>query len=307
MTTVKVSSALRSQILALNPDRISDSDIERVLSKAPAPQVINLHGGIYPVHLVMKDFSNFLAAMGYSRNQTRLPGGQYSYSCYRSSNQIAGAVAWYYEQTGMRVLMVGHSQGGMQLMKVLHDLSGTYGQSGTERPFNPVTNRFEDRTTFRDPRSGRMVSIQELKPVYYATAVASGGAARAMPNQWSVAALVRKVPDATKYFTGYSVPGDFLGGGVQGGPDGARAYQATGNTKVQNVVLKWGSEHVTVPRTQHLAKNAASRAWISSWNPSKGDFLPPDYKGPTYNLLYAANVWYEIKKYWCLSLQQAVR
>ena len=108
----KVSSSLRRQILALNPDRISEADIQRVLSKAPAPQMINIHGGVYPVHLVMKDFSNFLAAMGYPKNQTRLPGGKYSFSCHRSSSQIAGVTAWYYEQTGMRVLMVGHSQGG---------------------------------------------------------------------------------------------------------------------------------------------------------------------------------------------------
>lgn len=296
----RVSSSLRRQILALNPDRISEADIQRVLSKAPAPQVIGIHGGIFPVHLMMKDFSNFLAAMGYPKNQTRLPGGLYSYSPYRPSGRIAGAAAWYYEQTGMRVLMVGHSQGGLQLMKVLHDLSGTYGESAAERSFNPVTNKFEDRTTFRDPQTGRMVSLQELKPVYYATAVAAGGATQAMPNQWGVSALARKVPDATKAFTGYSVPGDVLGGGL-------RAYRATGRATVRNVVVKWGSEHLTVPRAHRLAKNATSRAWINSWNPSVGNLPPSNYKGPRNNLLYAANVWYEIKKYWCLSLQEAVR
>ena len=51
-------------------------------------------------------------------------------------------------------------------MKVLHDRSGTYEGFGTTNPYNPIANHFEDRPTIRDPRTGRMVSMTRLNPVY---------------------------------------------------------------------------------------------------------------------------------------------
>ena len=59
---------------------------------------------------------------------------------------------------------------------------------------------------------------------------------------------------------GTPFPEIFSGEGVQGGPDGARAYRATGNAKVKNIVLDWGPDHVGAPRTHQLARNATSRA-----------------------------------------------
>src|SRR5216117_3624182 len=80
-----------------------------------APRIILLHGGIYPVHLLMVSFGRFLTEMGYPQAQIRDPGNRdWSYSPYQESTEIAGLVAWSYERDGMRPMIIGHSQGGMQ-------------------------------------------------------------------------------------------------------------------------------------------------------------------------------------------------
>ena len=43
-------------ILALDPGRITETDVRMTLAAGPTPRIMNLHGGIYPVHLVMESF-----------------------------------------------------------------------------------------------------------------------------------------------------------------------------------------------------------------------------------------------------------
>ena len=72
-TNTRDGLRLAQRILALDPDRISDRDVRETLSKAPAPRIVLLHGGIYPVHLVMASFWRFLTSMGYPEAQIRDP------------------------------------------------------------------------------------------------------------------------------------------------------------------------------------------------------------------------------------------
>ena len=53
----------------------------------------------------------------------------------------------------MRAILVGHSQGGIQVVKILHELAGSFGDK--LRIFNPLTGEFEERTTIVDPLTGR--------------------------------------------------------------------------------------------------------------------------------------------------------
>jgi hypothetical protein len=62
--------------------------------------------------------------MGYpAASLTNPSDGTYTFSCYENSEKIAGVMAWYYEKEGLRPMMLGHSQGGMQVVKVLHRLA----------------------------------------------------------------------------------------------------------------------------------------------------------------------------------------
>ena len=69
--------------------------------------------------------------MGYPAGSLTNPSdGTYSFSCYESSEKIAGVIAWYYEKEGLRPMMVGHSQGGMQVVKVLRNLAASLPRRG---------------------------------------------------------------------------------------------------------------------------------------------------------------------------------
>ncbi len=132
----------------------------------------------------MDSFWRFLVGMGYPDSKIRHPGdGRRSHSPYENSEQIAGAIAWYYENEGMMPMLIGHSQGGIQLVKVLYDLAG---KAGPEiQVWNPKTDAAEDRVTIVDPYSGRRRPVVGLK-IGYASVVGAGGAALLLPNQWSM-------------------------------------------------------------------------------------------------------------------------
>ena len=163
---------VEEKILALNPERVTDRDVREILSRAPAPRIVNIHGGIYPVHLAMISFSNFLIGMGYPGDRIRNPGdGSYSFSCYDSSEKIAGAIAWYYEKEGIPPMVVGHSQGGIQAVKVLHELNGAFNPE--IQLWNPLTKEPEGRTSILDPFTGVQRPVVGVE-VSYASAVGRG-------------------------------------------------------------------------------------------------------------------------------------
>ena len=64
LRSVPMDAALEDRILALDPKKITAADIRDTLSKAPAPRVFTIRGGIYPVYLAMESFGDFLIGMG---------------------------------------------------------------------------------------------------------------------------------------------------------------------------------------------------------------------------------------------------
>ncbi|HYN59741.1 MAG TPA: hypothetical protein VET87_09325 [Rubrivivax sp.] len=292
---------VEARILSLDPTRVSDNDVRRVLALGPTPRIVALHGGIYPVHLLMESFSRFLAGMGYPPHKLRHPGdGRSSHSPYESSTQIAGLIAWYYEHEGMMPMMVGHSQGGIQLVKVLHDLAG---HDGTRIPvWNPKTDAVEERSTILDPYSGAHRPVVGLK-VGYASVVGSGGAALMLPNQWSMVTRLRSIPDSVVDFTGYTLALDLIAWNL---PGVGASYRATGTAHVRNVELPIGYSHVFVVSTSHLARDPVMREWINAYVPGQPADLPANATS-TESSLWAADVWYHIKKHWVLEAQKVVR
>jgi hypothetical protein len=289
------------RILALDPQRVSDSDVRQVLAHGPTPRIVALHGGVYPVHLLMESFSRFLAGMGYPAHKLRHPGdGRLSHSPYENSLQIAGVIAWYYEHEGLMPMLVGHSQGGIQLVKVLHDLAGD-GVTQIE-VWNPLTDAAEPRVSIIDPFTGAERPVLGLK-IGYASVVGSGGAALLLPNQWSMARRLRSIPNTVDDFTGYALAVDLIAWDM---PGAGTRYQAQGGARVRNVELPAEYSHVFVPRTLHLARDPALRAWLNEYAPGNAD--PPPAEGrAAENSLWAADVWFHIKKHWVLEAQKVVR
>ena len=148
LRSIVIGHVLEDQILAIDPEHVTAADV-KTLAAGPTPHIILLHGGVYPVHLAMESFGEFLVGMGYPEAKIRDPAtGEWSYSPYDSSARIAGKVAWYYEHDALRPMLVGHSQGGLHAVKIIKDLAG---QRAERVPvWNPSTQR-RTRTGRRSP------------------------------------------------------------------------------------------------------------------------------------------------------------
>jgi len=299
-----LSRALEDQILALNPEAVTARDIEEVLSHAPAPQVILIHGGLKSVIDEMVSFSEFLRGMGYpGASLTNAGDGTYTFSCYENSEKIAGVIAWYYEQSGLRPMMVGHSQGGMQAVKVLYRLAHA---SPKLNVYNPLTWQPEKRCEITDPLTGQSRPIAGLK-LPYVSAVGAGGLTRVLPNQWEMEFKLRTIPDTVEEFTGFCKEHDLLGGDYLGyGP--ANHFKASGTAVVRNVWLPSAYDHGRIPDTQHLLRSQAMKDWINHYRATPELVVHPrvdvEFAGDSRHIIWAADVWYSLKKHWVLELQR---
>jgi hypothetical protein len=299
---------IEDKILALDAGNVSAEDIRDVLSTAPAPRIINIHGGLAEVIPRMVSFSEFLVGMGYpARSLTNPSDGTYSFSCYESSQKIAGVIAWFYEKEGLRPLMVGHSQGGMQVVKVLYRLAEK--PSSRLYVWNPLTWTKENRWEIIDPLSGEKRPVAGLE-LPYVTAVGAGGLTRILPNQWDMCLKLRKIPDSVEEFTGFCKGKDLLGGDYLGyGP--ANQYVSCGKAVVRNVWLPMSYKHGSIPDTKHLLQSQQIRDWINNYRPSDEWVVRPQldqqFDADSRHILWAADVWYSIKKHWVLELQRLIR
>jgi len=302
LRSLPVDRATEDRILALDPERITPADV-RTLAAGPTPRIVLLHGGIYPVHLAMESFGGFLTGMGYPEAKIRDPAdGSWSHSPYESSAQLAGLLAWYYEREGLRPMMIGHSQGGIQAVKVLRELDGAFGDRVVV--WGPYAGSDEERTTFVDPLTGKERPVVGLT-VPYVSVVAAGGAALILPNQWNMVGHLRSIPNTVEDFTGYSLGLDLWAWSVPGVP-GSTEFEHNGTARVRNVTLPGWYNHVLMPATRDLASDPRARPWIDAYSPGGAEGpVPLESQGES--VLWAADVWHSVKKHWCLEAQRVIR
>jgi hypothetical protein len=299
---VSIDRATEDRILALDPNHVTEADIRGPLAKAPAPYVMLLHGGIYPVHLIMVSFGHFLVGMGYPERSIRDPATRdWSYSPYENGEKLAGIVAWHYEHEGMRPMLIGHSQGGMQAIKILHELAGHFGKSVLV--WNPATQQAEDRTTIVDPLTGKTRPVVGLQ-VCYTSVVGAGGAAFLLPNQWDMLDKLRSIPDTVEDFTGYFIGVDLIAWSFPGNE--ADVFKPNGTAKVRNLELPATYSHVMLPAVQELAKDPETRAKLNAYTPGQPGEAGLEDDRMT-GALYAADVWFSVKKHWVEELQRLIR
>ena len=299
LAVLALDSTTEDRILALDPDALSAADVRDILSLAPAPRIIALQGSVPLV--TMQPFAEFLIAMGYPETQLADPrSGALSYASNGSSAELAGAIAWYYETDGLTPMLIGHSQGGMLAIKVLHELAGSFGSEVDV--WNPLTDTSEHRTWIRDPRSGAIRPVLGLRLPYVA-ALATGKLPRLLLGQWSMLKKVREIPDTVEEFSGYTIEWDPIAGTFPG----SEPYRATGAAKVRNITLGMATSHIGMPLARDLAHDAVTRAWIEAYRPGESLALPAGAEVDTANLLHSADIWFSVKKHWCIELQRSIR
>ena len=300
----KLTRDAENRILALNPNDVTDADVRGPLKDAPAPRMINIHGGIRPVHLITAAFAKFLVGMGYPERAVKHPGnGAYSISCYEDAQLIAGVIPWYYEHEGMRPMIFGQSQGGMQAVKVLQRLAKPPG--GQLEVFSPLTWKPEGRTEITDPLTGKSRPAAGVSVAYVAS-LGAGGVTRALPNQWEMMGKLRAVPNTVDEFTGFYLGLDWLGGDNLGFGK-ANRFRSTGSAKVRNVELPASYSHVFSPQLTHLLKNQEAMDWINHYEQTETPKHPMELKGDTRNILFGADIWQSMKKHWVIELQRLIR
>lgn len=293
-----IDRSTEERILALVPEDISPDDVRDVLARSPAPRIVLLEGSVALV--TMRPFAEFLIAMGYPETQLADPrDGSFSRGSGGSSAELAGELAWYYEQTGLMPMVIGHSQGGMLAIRVLHELAGAF--AAKVEVWNPITGTSEHRTSIRDPRDGRMTPVIGLRLAYVA-ALATGKLPRWLLGQWTMLDKLRSIPDTVEEFSGYTIEWDPIAGTFPG----SEPYRATGSAQVRNVTLGVATSHIAMPRTRALALDPATRVWIDAYRPDDGRARPAAAID-TGNLLHAADIWFSVKKHWCIELQRLIR
>jgi hypothetical protein len=288
--------ALEDRVLALVPGRISSESVRDTLGRVSAPRIIALQGSV-PV-VTMAPFAEFLIAMGYPAQRIRKPDGSLSYSSFVDARELAGTLAWYYEREAMMPILIGHSQGGMIVVKVLHELAGNFDSSVPV--WNPLRGP-EPRTSIVDPVTGKERPVVGLR-VPYAVALATGALPRLLLGQWNMISRLHAIPDTVVEFTGYSLEWDAIAGNF----GHADPYRALGSAHVRNVILPPTASHIDLPRVAELAANPVTRDWIERYTPGT-DAPQPHVAIDTSNLLHAADIWYSVKKHWCLEAQRLIR
>ena len=295
-----LDAALEDRILALVPEQISAAEVRDVLSRAPAPRIVNLQGSLAPI--TMEPFAEYLIAMGYPEARLRSPvDGSRSQSSFTDSAVLAGTLAWYYESEGMMPMLVGHSQGGMLAIRVLYEFAGAFHDAVAV--WNPLAGASEGRASIVDPLDGRERPVVGLQ-VPYVAALATGKLPRFLLGQWAMLGKLRAIPDTVDEFTGFTIEWDLIAGTFPGG----EPYHATGTARVRNVILPATASHIALPQAKELATNAVTRAWIDTYRPGDELHSPPVDAGiDTSNVVHAADIWYSVKKHWCLEAQQLIR
>lgn len=113
---------------------------------------------------------------------------------------------------------------------------------------------------------------------------------------------MRTIPDPVGEFTGYALAVDLVAWDL---PGAVARYQPAGAAQVRNVQLPADYSHVYVAATSHLARDPALRDWINAYAPGQVPPLPAG-AGSSENILWAADVWFHIKKDWSLEAQTVV-
>ncbi|MGH8852371.1 MAG: hypothetical protein ACREYD_15385 [Casimicrobiaceae bacterium] len=297
---IPLERGIEDRILALDPEHISAGEVRDVLAHAPAPRIICLQGSM--AFITMKPFAEYLIAMGYPESELRDPrDGSMSRSSFYDSEKLAGELAWYYEAEGLMPMLIGHSQGGMLAIKVLYELAGAFHRA--IRVWNPVTGEAEPRTTVVDPLTGVERPVVGLE-VGYVAALATGKLPRFLLLQWSMIDKLSAIPDTVEDFTGFSIAWDL----IAGTPPWSDEYHAEGTARVRNVELSAMTSHIRMPRTRYLTGNPATRAWIDNYDPAVP--VAPLPEGPgidTANIVHAADIWYSVKRHWCIEAQRLLR
>ena len=79
---------------------------------------------------------------------------------------------------------------------------------------------------------------------------------------------------------------------------------------MRNVWLPTKYKHGSIPNTKHLLNDPKMVNWINSYRPTSEQVARPkpdmQFNADSSHILWAADVWFSIKKHWVLELQRRI-
>ena len=278
-----------ARLAALDCTRVSAADVAEVLSRAPAPRIIALHGSV--PFVTMEPFAEFLVAMGYPDERLRNPvDGARTYRSFVDSRRLAGEIAWHYERDGLMPMLIGHSQGGMVVIKVLHDLAG--GEALSIPVWNPARAEPESRTAIVDPRDGIDATGRGPQARF------RGGACHRLAAPRPARPMGRAAVAARRSRFGGRVHGirHPLGSDCRDGSRAGRLPRDRYGAGAQCRAARRLQSHR--PARDIPPRPAARDAWwVDAWWLDAAPEMPKDVD--VTDLLHAADLWYSVRRHWC--------
>src|SRR5205085_8012059 len=131
------------------------------------------------------------------------------------------------------------------------------------------------------------------------------GAAYLLPNQWDMIGKMRMIPDTVDEFTGFFIAIDLIAWSFPGINE-QEVFRPVDKAKVRNLELPATYSHVLLPAVQELAKDDETRSQLNAYVPGKIGESGLEHDRLS-GALWAADVWYSIKKHWVLELQPLIR
>jgi hypothetical protein len=117
------------------------------------------------------------------------------------------------------------------------------------------------------------------------------------------------IPNSVEEFTGFCKHFDLLGGDFLG-YGSANYFKSAGTAVVRNVWLPTKYKHGSIPDTKHLLNDPEMVEWINNYRPTNEQIAAPklemQFDGDSSHILWAADVWFSIKKHWVLELQKSI-
>src|SRR5262249_36917131 len=101
---------------------------------------------------------------------------------------------------------------------------------------------------------------------------------------------------------------DWLGGDLLGYYGPMNYFHASGTAKVRNVRLPTTEGHGKTPAAEHLLKSQQIRDWLNNYTPvaTPNEDITVKFDSDSRHILFAADVWFSIKRHWVLELQRLI-
>ena len=275
--------------------------MRETLARAPAPRIIALSGSL-PI-VTMEPFARFLIAMGYPEERLRDPrDGSYARGSFGGSARLAGMLAWHYERDGMMPMLIGHSEGGMLVVRTLHELAGAFADSVAV--WDPMTDAPLPRSTIVDPRDGRTRPVIGLT-VPYAAALATGLLPRLLLLQWDMLPRLRSIPGQRRGIRRLH---------ARMGSDRGRAARRRAvcgdrprRRAQHHAAGRLPPRHAAAGRSRSPPMRRRARGSTRTRPATATPGPSPDAAADTANLLHAADIWRSVRRHWCLEAQRLIR